>query len=110
MAEPDQKARDARAAWRTRRVQSDLDKAPDGLWHYTDAGGLQGILGGDELWATDTRFLNDATEVHYGLDVAEEAMAVAAASGRWKPETNRVPGAHYGFRWCESWRIPQGSE
>ena len=69
-------------------MQSDLDKAPDGLWHYTDAGGLQGILEKEELWASDTRFLNDATEINYGLEVAEEAVEVAARSGRWKTSTN----------------------
>lgn len=69
-------------------MQSDLDKAPDGLWHYTDAGGLQGILDKEELWASDTRFLNDATEINYGLEVAEEAVEVAARSGRWKTSTS----------------------
>lgn len=88
MEDPDREAREARIAWRASRVQSDLDKAPEGLWHYTNAVGLQGILHEEELWASDTRFLNDATEIGYGLEIAEEAVEAAAHSGRWKEATS----------------------
>jgi hypothetical protein len=33
------------------------------LFHYTDAGGVRGILEQNELWATHYRFLNDKTKV-----------------------------------------------
>ncbi len=88
MANPDDEAREARLTWRAERVQSDMTKAPDGLWHYTDAGGLQGILRTETLWASDPRFLNDATEFNYGLEVAEEAVMAAASGGRWDRSTS----------------------
>lgn len=88
MVDPDDEAREARLTWRAERVQSDMMNAPDGLWHYTDAGGLQAILTTETLWASDPRFLNDATEFNYGLDVAEEAVLAAASSGRWDRSTS----------------------
>jgi len=36
------------------------------LWHYTDASGLMGIVEHERLWATQTSFLNDSTELEYG--------------------------------------------
>ena len=39
------------------------------------------------LWATDTRFLNDATELNYGLDLAEEAVEAVASQGSWTEST-----------------------
>lgn len=69
------------------RLEADLAQAPDGLWHYTDAGGLQGILANEVLWATDTRFLNDATEIHYGLELAEEAVEAVRNAGSWAAPT-----------------------
>lgn len=69
-------------------MELDLDKVPEGLWHYTDGGGLQGILAKEEFWASDARFLNDATEISYGLEVADEAVDNAARSGRWEPSTS----------------------
>lgn len=88
MEDPDREARDALTAWRASRVQSDLAGAPDGLWHYTDGVGLQGIVTQEELWATDTRFLNDATEINYGLQIADEAVEAATGSGQWKQPTS----------------------
>lgn len=87
MEDPDREARDALNSWRVGRLQSELAAAPDGLWHYTDGVGLQGILTRDELWATDTRFLNDSTEINYGLEMAEEAVEAATSSGLWKQPT-----------------------
>ncbi|PWD51090.1 hypothetical protein C8046_10965 [Serinibacter arcticus] len=39
------------------------------VWHYTDAYGLLAILRGHVLWATSSRFLNDASEVSLGRDL-----------------------------------------
>jgi|KBSMisStaDraftv2_1062788.scaffolds.fasta_scaffold981979_1 hypothetical protein len=33
------------------------------LYHYTDAGGLAGIVKDAVLWATDFRYLNDRLEL-----------------------------------------------
>jgi hypothetical protein len=40
-------------------------RLPDSLYHYTNTAGLTGILESRSLWATDLRFLNDASEVNY---------------------------------------------
>jgi Protein of unknown function (DUF2971) len=44
------------------------------IWHYTDSAGLLGILRANTLWATDARFLNDAAEVRYGIDLVVRAI------------------------------------
>ena len=61
--------------WLQRRLDADVQQAPDLLWHYTDAGGLFGIITHERLWATQTSFLNDSTEVAYGLELVTSAMA-----------------------------------
>lgn len=38
------------------------------LFHYTDAGGLLGILKSETLWARHAAYLNDAEEITYGLN------------------------------------------
>jgi len=39
------------------------------MFHYTDANGLVGIIGGGgSFWATDMRFLNDSMEVEAGIE------------------------------------------
>lgn len=35
------------------------------LFHYTSLGGLLGILDSGALWATESRYLNDPTEITY---------------------------------------------
>lgn len=51
------------------------DEHPDVLYHYTNLGGLTGILQSRKLWATDIRYLNDANELSYG--VAEMSALLA---------------------------------
>jgi hypothetical protein len=67
--------RDACLTWLARRLDADVRRAPPLLWHYTDAGGLLGIVGRERLWATQTSFLNDSTELAYGIDLVTRAMA-----------------------------------
>ncbi len=38
---------------------------PDLLWHYTNAAGFLGIFRSGKLWATNTGYLNDASEMGY---------------------------------------------
>lgn len=38
------------------------------LYHYTTQAGLLGILTSSSIWASEIRFLNDATEFHTALD------------------------------------------
>lgn len=42
---------------------------PDLLYHYTGLEGLEGILRERMIWATDVRYLNDSSEVHYSREV-----------------------------------------
>jgi hypothetical protein len=44
-------------------------KAPELLFHYTDAKGMLGILEYSQIWATNYRFLNDSSEIAYGMSV-----------------------------------------
>lgn len=41
-------------------------------YHYTDINGFMGIMQNKELWASNTRFLNDETECLEGLLLAQE--------------------------------------
>lgn len=43
--------------------------APGTLFHYTSGEGLLGILRSKTIWASHLRFLNDARELQYGLDL-----------------------------------------
>ncbi len=56
---------------------------PDTLWHYTDASGLLGILGGGAaatsptgatFWATGLEYLNDHQELVFGLKHVRAAI------------------------------------
>jgi hypothetical protein len=40
---------------------------PARVYHYTSTDGLLGILDSGHLWATDLRYLNDTSELHFGL-------------------------------------------
>lgn len=44
------------------------------LYHYTTADGLKGIVKSKTIWASDYRFVNDATEFSYGLSFFEQAI------------------------------------
>ncbi len=44
---------------------------PELLFHYTNSSGMRGILESSRLWATNYRFLNDASEVAYGMTLFE---------------------------------------
>jgi hypothetical protein len=47
---------------------------PELLYHYTDAKGLHGILTSGELWATEARYLNDASELEYAFRLLDEVI------------------------------------
>ncbi|WP_176234682.1 DUF2971 domain-containing protein [Mycobacterium simiae] len=51
------------------------DPLPDSpLYHYTDAGGLHGILEKETLWATHAGYLNDSQEFVFGIQKAQAAL------------------------------------
>jgi len=54
-------------------------QTPDYLYHYTTARGFLGILQSNEdnyfqMWASDSRYLNDSLEYVGGLKIAEECL------------------------------------
>lgn len=44
------------------------------LYHYTTAAGLRGIVRTKSIWASDYRFLNDASEFNYGLSIFDRIL------------------------------------
>lgn len=44
------------------------------LYHYTTPQGLVGILENQKLWATEYSFLNDASELNYGMTLSIELL------------------------------------
>jgi len=44
------------------------------LYHYTTADGLKGIVKSKTIWASDYRFVNDATEFSYGLSIFDQTL------------------------------------
>lgn len=54
------------------------------VWHYTDLGGLLGILSTNTLWASASSLLNDTEEMRHGREKVREALA--KASGGMSPD------------------------
>lgn len=49
-------------------------KPPDVLHHYTTASGLLGIMESSSLFASDVRFMNDESEITFGVERALTAL------------------------------------
>ena len=97
------------------------------LFHYTNSSGMRGILESSRLWATNYRFLNDASEVAYGMTLFEsiaqarltkaENDVVAEFLGRTLRTANAFDGMFdcYIACFCErddllnQWRVYAGS-
>ncbi|WP_308606325.1 DUF2971 domain-containing protein [uncultured Corynebacterium sp.] len=45
------------------------------VWHYTDVQGFKGIIESEGLWATNADFLNDPTELKYGVELLIERLS-----------------------------------
>jgi hypothetical protein len=82
----------------------DLDAANDvrdPLYHYTDMGGLLGILNNQEIWLTSIFHLNDPSELGYGVDMALDIM---------KSEAKRASDAVKAFcAWVEHLLLKAGA-
>lgn len=61
-----------------------LTSVPDILYHYTDASGLLGMIQNNEIWATDSRYLNDRTELIYAEQLALELVTQHSKSPRYR--------------------------
>lgn len=44
------------------------------LYHYTAADGLLGMLQAHQIWATNVRFMNDRSELDYGINLVSRAF------------------------------------
>jgi hypothetical protein len=58
----DGSVRDVWTAWEALH-----ESPPSTLYHYTTADGLIGILQSRQIWATNVRFMNDTSELAYGI-------------------------------------------
>lgn len=70
-----------------------LARRPRGLlYHYTNQEGLLGIFGSAEIWATQVRYLNDASEFRHAFDLAAEIAdeIVRTAAGQRKKLAQQV--------------------
>ena len=63
---------------------------PGPLYHYTAAKGLEGILRNRAAWATAARYLNDAQEVRYAIDLARARLARLARDVTGEPRKRLV--------------------
>src|SRR5882724_8885709 len=59
-------------------------RRPRYLYHYTNAQGLLGMLESKRIWATNSRFMNDPTEIGYAIRLVREVMeSVLKEDARW---------------------------
>lgn len=114
----------SRLAASRKHIQAD---PPELLFHYTNSAGMRGILESSRLWATNSRFLNDASEVAYGMGLFESIVqarlsrssneVVSEFLGRTLHTTNAFDGMFdcYIACFCErddllnQWRVYAGS-
>lgn len=54
---------------------------PDILYHYTDLGGLMGILKSGRFWASSIHHQNDSQEFTYGATLLQELLPSVAEAG-----------------------------
>lgn len=63
-------------------VPSGLPEPPGVLYHYTTVAGFLGILESGSFRATDARFLNDSSELEFGIRYIKEEV-VLRSSESW---------------------------
>lgn len=60
--------------------EDDQPRIPERLYHYTTLTGFKGIVDSGAIWASDVRYMNDASELTYASDlvasIAREEFAV----------------------------------
>src|SRR5438067_11862582 len=47
---------------------------PARIYHYTSAAGLQGMVENQRLWASAAYYMNDLSEIDYGLQLVSERV------------------------------------
>lgn len=58
----------------TVKKSSPNTKMPVHLTHYTDLGGLKGIIENNELWLSHAAFLNDPQELEHGVEQTKKVL------------------------------------
>lgn len=53
------------------------------VYHYTDLQGLKGILDTQGMWLTDYAYLNDSSEMEYGLGLVKQKLSQAADNPKY---------------------------
>jgi hypothetical protein len=61
-----------------------------GSTHYTDLGGMQGIVSKSDLWLTSARYSNDSEEMTHGHNVARRVIAAQREASERAPNPNRT--------------------
>lgn len=67
-------------------LQDQTASRPDILWHYTNASGFLGIFRSGKLWATNTDFLNDASEIRYARHLVLRGVSSVRSSAENREE------------------------
>ena len=50
------------------------DDPPEYLYHYTDLNGASGIITSKSLWLTKFHYLNDTSELYYGIKLFKKLV------------------------------------
>ena len=74
--------------WLAEQWLSHHRRRPRYLYHYTSAQGLLGMLQSNRVWATNSRFMNDPTEIAYAIRLVREVADANLREGdaRWLKE------------------------
>jgi len=82
---------------------------PSGLFHYTDAAGLQGIVKSGRLWATHIYYLNDTQEFNTrreSLTICSNAGSTRALELSLKDSSNCTTPTRRTFQYGIRWQTP----
>lgn len=86
-----------RAAQQTRASAiSAYGEPPRRLHHYTTLNGLLGITSSQSLWASDVRYMNDASEFSYAVDLVSKVVSETFAKVESKVIRQLLP-EHSGY-------------
>jgi len=67
-------------------LQEQSSPQPDTLWHYTNAAGFLGICRSGKLWATNTDYLNDASEMRHARRLVLKVVFDSRSSAQNREE------------------------
>jgi hypothetical protein len=85
--------------------QFEFDSFPDKLYHYTDFGGLKGILKSGSLWATYSRTMNDASEQQYGEKVVRDYLGRLPDGGELGKTMGLLQQRNFAACFCDSSQV-----